>query len=77
MDTHHVRAGQNYDGGRSPRRLAAVLLVAGVAVSFAAGALHPEGANANDHAAAFAECWAPRPPRLPSMVHCRQWTVWH
>ena len=27
-------------------------------MSFAAGALHPEGANANDHAAAFAECWA-------------------
>jgi hypothetical protein len=61
MDPHHVPAGQNHDdgqnhdGGQSPRRLAAVLLVAGVVVSFAAGALHPEGAKANDHAAAFAE----------------------
>ncbi|MFE5838413.1 DUF4386 family protein [Arthrobacter sp. NPDC056493] len=55
MDTNHVPAGQNYDGGPGVRRLAAVLLVTGVVVSFAAGALHPEGANANDHAASFAE----------------------
>ncbi|MGN7252343.1 DUF4386 family protein [Arthrobacter sp. SAFR-014] len=61
MDADHAPAGQNlhygqnHDGGQSARRLAAVLLVAGVVVSFAAGALHPEGANANDHAAAFAE----------------------
>ncbi|PNH79998.1 hypothetical protein [Arthrobacter sp. AFG20] len=55
MDTRHVPTGQNHDDGPSPRRLAAVLLVAGVVLSFAAGALHPEGANANDHAAAFAE----------------------
>lgn len=61
MDTNHVPAARNSDGGPDrdsgpgARRLAAVLLVSGVVVSFAAGALHPEGANANDHAAAFAE----------------------
>jgi hypothetical protein len=61
MDRNHVPTGQNHDGGRTQdggpgtRRLAAVLLVSGVVVSFAAGALHPEGANANDHVAAFAE----------------------
>ncbi|MFE4544399.1 DUF4386 family protein [Arthrobacter sp. NPDC056727] len=61
MDTNHVPAGRNSDGGPDrdggpgARRLAAVLMVSGVVVSFAAGALHPEGANANDHSAAFAE----------------------
>lgn len=58
MDRKHD-GGQHHashnDGGPGVGRLAAVLLVAGVVLSFAAGALHPEGANANDHAAAFAE----------------------
>lgn len=61
MDSNHVPTGRNndggpnHDGGPGARRLVAVLLVAGVVVSFAAGALHPEGTNANDHVAAFAE----------------------
>ena len=36
-------------------RLAASLLFAGVVLSLAAGILHPEGASANDHVAAFTE----------------------
>ena len=45
-------ADRKHDGGP---RLAALLLVSGVAVSFAFGALHPGEAEPNDHAAAFAE----------------------
>lgn len=44
-----------HDGEQGTRRLAAVLLVAGVVVSFGSGTLHPGGADPNDHAAAFAE----------------------
>ncbi|MFT4468847.1 hypothetical protein ACMX2H_02960 [Arthrobacter sulfonylureivorans] len=40
---------------RSPLRLAATLLFAGVLVSLLAGLFHPDNANANDHAAAFSE----------------------
>ncbi|UKA53786.1 hypothetical protein LFT45_19070 [Arthrobacter sp. FW305-BF8] len=74
MDADHAPAGQNlhygqnHDGGQSARRLAAVLLAAGVVVSFAAP-LHPEGANANDHAAAFAEYAR---SNLWIVVHLRQ-----
>jgi hypothetical protein len=45
MDRNHVPTGQNHDGGPGGRRLAAVLLVAGVVVSFAAGALHQGATN--------------------------------
>lgn len=40
---------------RSPLRLAATLLFAGVLVSLLAGLFHPDNTNANDHAAAFSE----------------------
>ncbi|WP_167046091.1 hypothetical protein [Salinibacterium sp. ZJ454] len=40
--------------GRGPLRLAAVLILTGVVVSALAGLVHPEGADANDHAAIFA-----------------------
>lgn len=39
---------------RGPLRLAAVLILTGVVVSALAGLLHPEGADANDHASIFA-----------------------
>ena len=40
---------------RSLLRISAILLIAGVLLSFLAGSSHPDHADANDHAAAFTE----------------------